>query len=178
MRVQVHFAYVALLGLRSAATPSQSPPHILFLLADDLGWGDVSLHNGGVGQLGTNTSRIDELCASGTRLDQYFTNPICTPSRASILTGRHVIRYGLQHGSISDNAARPSRGSSAAVAAGHRTWMLGKWHGWRVSGRRSPGRRRDLQSAQPHADVATITFTATTTRRWFRPSSTRLPSRA
>ena len=123
---------VALVEQRGAATLSQ-PPHILFLLADDLGWNDVSFHNGGEGQLGTNTSCIDKLCASGTRLDQYFTNPICTPSRASILTGRHVIRYGLQHGSISDN--RPTHLPVDEVLlpqllrdAGYTTWMLGKWH--------------------------------------------------
>ena len=90
-------------GAHSSRTSKS--PHILFILADDLGWNDVSFHNHGVGQLGTNTSHIDELCAAGVTLEQYFTNPICSPSRAAILTGRHVIRYGMQHDCVENKRA-------------------------------------------------------------------------
>ena len=60
-------------------------PNILFLLVDDLGWNDVSAH----GSPQIQTSHIDALAKRGVLLDQYYVNPVCSPTRASLLSGRN-----------------------------------------------------------------------------------------
>lgn len=67
--------------------------HFVFMFADDLGWGDVSFH----GSQQIPTPHIDLLAEEGLELDRYFVQPVCSPSRASFLTGRHVIHTGVYH---------------------------------------------------------------------------------
>lgn len=67
-------------------------PHIVFFLADDLGWNDVSFH--GSRQIPTPT--LDRLAAGGVTLDQYYVNPVCSPTRASFQTGRSAMHTGIQ----------------------------------------------------------------------------------
>ena len=65
------------------------PPNILFLLADDFGWYDVGYHNPKI-----QTPNIDKLAKSGVILDSYYVQPICTPTRAALMTGRYPIHTG------------------------------------------------------------------------------------
>ena len=69
----------------------QRPPHIVYILADDLGWADVGYHGSDI-----QTPTIDALAAGGTRLDQFYVQPMCTQTRAALMTGRYPFRYGLQ----------------------------------------------------------------------------------
>lgn len=62
-------------------------PNILFIMADDLGWNDISLH----GSPQIPTPNIDALAAGGIQLNSYYANPDCSPARSSLLTGRHAI---------------------------------------------------------------------------------------
>ena len=64
-------------------------PNILFILADDLGWGDVSYHGSDI-----RTPTIDRLAESGIQLEQHYVCPMCTPTRVSFLTGRYPSRFG------------------------------------------------------------------------------------
>src|SRR5438046_9304662 len=80
----------ALLIVRVCASAAERP-NIVFLLADDLGWNHVSFNGSDI-----KTPVIDRFAASGVRLDQHYVAPVCTPTRASLLTGRYPIRYGLQ----------------------------------------------------------------------------------
>ena len=81
--------------LSGAVTLAQQPkPNILFILADNLGYGDLGVYGGGELR-GAPTPRIDELAAQGLRLTQFLVEPGCTPSRAAFMTGRYSIRSGL-----------------------------------------------------------------------------------
>ncbi|DAA25870.1 TPA: arylsulfatase B [Bos taurus] len=62
------------------------PPHLVFVLADDLGWNDVGFHGSAI-----RTPRLDALAAGGVLLDNYYTQPLCTPSRSQLLTGRYQV---------------------------------------------------------------------------------------
>ena len=98
-----YFFIVILLSLKPSE--EKKPPHIIFVLADDLvslsvrkivrlvcleGWNDVGFH--GSDQI--PTPNIDSLAYSGIILNNYYVNPICTPSRAALMTGRHPIHTG------------------------------------------------------------------------------------
>lgn len=63
------------------------PPHLVFVLADDLGWNDVGFHGSTI-----RTPHLDALAAGGVLLDNYYTQPLCTPSRSQLLTGRYQVR--------------------------------------------------------------------------------------
>ena len=72
-------------------------PNILFILADDMGWGDVSRHGSII-----RTPNIDRLMAQGIELNQHYVQPMCTPTRASLLTGRYPSRFG-PHATVPSN---------------------------------------------------------------------------
>lgn len=93
MRCLAFLATVALWsGCSSSSDPSVAaggPPNIVILLADDLGWTDVSFHGGNI-----PTPNIDSIAAEGAELARYYVAPVCSPTRAGLLTGRYPIRYG------------------------------------------------------------------------------------
>ena len=66
-------------------------PHIVYIVADDLGWKDVGFHGSDI-----KTPNIDKLAQEGARLEQFYVQPMCTPTRAALMTGRYPFRYGLQ----------------------------------------------------------------------------------
>ncbi|MBP2551749.1 arylsulfatase A-like enzyme [Neorhizobium galegae] len=116
------------IGTQAEAKPTEKPPHIIYVVADDLGWKDVGYHGSDI-----RTPHIDALAANGARLEQFYAQPMCTPTRAALMTGRYPLRYGLQTGVI------PSGGSYGLATdeyilpqmlkdAGYRTAMVGKWH--------------------------------------------------
>jgi arylsulfatase A len=106
-------------------TPSR-PPNIVLIIADDLGYGDLSSYGGPV-----HTPNVDALAAGGARLtDWYVTAPICAPSRASIYTGRWPVRTGVTWCVEPPMPLRPEEITIAEElkAGGYRTALLGKWH--------------------------------------------------
>ena len=117
------------LGLISA-TPAAAAvkPNIVFILADDLGWKDVGFHGSDI-----KTPYLDKLAQTGARLEQFYSQQICTPSRAAFMTGRYPLRYGLQmavipsagrYGLATDEWLLPQ----ALKQVGYRTVLVGKWH--------------------------------------------------
>lgn len=65
------------------APPSQRPPHIIFILTDDQGYHDIGYHGSDI-----QTPTLDRLAAEGVKLENYYVQPICTPSRSQLITGR------------------------------------------------------------------------------------------
>ena len=119
------------LPCRSFAQPSASAhkPNFLYIVADDLGWKDVGFHGSDI-----KTPNIDQLAAAGARLEQFYAQPMCTPTRAALMTGRYPFRYGLQTLVIPSDrtptACRPTNGllPQALKDAGYQTAIIGKWH--------------------------------------------------
>jgi len=81
----------------AAQPPGERPPNIILILADDMGFNDVSLYNGGAGDGSVMTPNIDALAREGVVFNNgYAANAVCAPSRAAILTGRYSTRFGFE----------------------------------------------------------------------------------
>jgi len=111
-----------------ALAQNSQPPNIIYIVADDLGWKDVGFRGSDI-----KTPHLDKLAATGATLEQFYVQPMCTPTRAALMTGRYPLRYGLQTGVI------PAAGQYSLPLdeyllpqllkdAGYRTVMSGKWH--------------------------------------------------
>ena len=101
-------------------------PNIVIVLADDQGWGDLSVH----GNRNLATPNIDSLARDGARFDSFFVSPVCAPTRAEFLTGRYFPRAGV-HG-VSTGAERLDLDERTIAdvfkEAGYATGAFGKWH--------------------------------------------------
>ena len=106
----------------------KSRPNILILLADDLGWADVGFHEGEI-----KTPNIDRLAEEGVVLDHFYSEPICSPTRAALMTGRDPLKLGLAYDQIHPwyNAGLPPGAETlprSFLEAGYETGLVGKWH--------------------------------------------------
>jgi arylsulfatase len=112
-------------------TAQHSKPNILFILADNIGYGDIGAYGGGELR-GAPTPRIDQFAAEGLRLTQFLVEPACTPSRAALMTGRYSIRSGLSLVAVAGTAiSLPATEITMAEMlrdAGYATAIFGKWH--------------------------------------------------
>ncbi|MBI1358017.1 MAG: sulfatase-like hydrolase/transferase [Acidobacteria bacterium] len=109
------------LALTSSAAPR---PNVVLVLADDQGWGETGYH----GHPRLRTPVLDEMAASGLRFNRFYSAaPNCSPTRASILTGRHPNRSGVF---APNHSTRPEEITIAQILrrAGYRTGHFGKWH--------------------------------------------------
>jgi arylsulfatase A-like enzyme len=112
------------------ATPRR-PPNILFMLVDNLGYGELGVYGGGATR-GAPTPRIDRLAREGLRLTNMNMEAQCTPSRSAILTGRYAIRSGthsVPFGGVADGLTQWEVTMAESLsAAGYATALYGKWH--------------------------------------------------
>jgi arylsulfatase A len=117
-------------------------PNIVLILADDLGFGDLSALNGGL----SSTPAIDGLMKDGVTLSQHYAaSPVCNPSRAALLTGRYPHRTGsidtLEWRGLDRLALREKTLADLLRPAGYATGLVGKWHLGAFDPRYSPTRR-------------------------------------
>jgi arylsulfatase len=116
---------------QAQAPSTQSTPNILFILVDNLGYGELGSYGGGATR-GGPTPRIDKLAGEGMRLTNMNMEAQCTPSRSSILTGRYAIRSGthsVPFGGVADGLTQWEVTMAESLsAAGYATALYGKWH--------------------------------------------------
>jgi uncharacterized sulfatase len=122
------------IGVAHGQTPRR--PNIVVIFADDMGYGDI----GAFGAPNVRTPRLDAMAAAGQKWTHFYVQPVCSPSRAALLTGRLPIRngmFGTPGGEapkvFRDNAAQGLPPEETTVAellksAGYRTGIIGKWH--------------------------------------------------
>jgi arylsulfatase A-like enzyme len=115
-------------SLQATAQTPAPKPNILFLLIDDLGYTDVGFNGGDI-----KTPHIDKLAKSGAKLSAFYVQPVCSPTRAALMTGRYPMRHGLQVGVVRPWAQyglplEERTLAQALKAAGYFTAIIGKWH--------------------------------------------------
>lgn len=119
-------AQILLYSLASSSwTQAESlSPNILFILADDLGWGDVGWHGGS-----TPTPHLDQLARESRELTAHYVAPVCSPTRTGLITGRHWSRYGI-NGPLNTRALPWETPTLPGIlrTQGYSTALIGKWH--------------------------------------------------
>ena len=122
-----------------AANNETTRPHLVFVMADDLGWSNVGYHNEHA-----KTPHIDRLVREGVELDRHYAYYYCAPTRAAMLTGRYPAHVNEEFDDCTPQGTAPLKMTMIAAKlklAGYRTHQIGKWGVGQASGRSLPRMR-------------------------------------
>lgn len=111
---------------RTAAATTANHPNVIVMIADDLGWNGLGIHNPKM-----TTPHLDRLAAEGLELQRFYVYPVCSPTRAAFLTGNIPLRYGIADALGPQQAGIPNQTPTLPAifqSAGYATSLLGKWH--------------------------------------------------
>jgi len=104
---------------------SQNPPNIIFLMADDQGWGDMGYNNHPYLQ----TPNLDDMASNGAQFNRFYAaSAVCSPTRASVMTGRHPLRFGICHANCGHIKPKEITVAEMLKEKGYTTGHFGKWH--------------------------------------------------
>lgn len=126
MKILIHLL-IALSAL-SQLSIAADKPNVVIIVADDLGWADVGFHGGNI-----DTPSLDRLAREGAEFDRFYTTPICSPTRAALMTGRDPMRLGIAYSVVmpwTNLGVHPDEHfmPQSFLAAGYQTALVGKWH--------------------------------------------------
>lgn len=110
----------------AAASTGARPPNVVLILTDDQGYGDVGIH----GNTAIRTPNMDRIAHEGIQFTQFHVSPVCSPTRASLMTGRYCYRTGIVDTYLGRSMMYPDEVTLAERlgSAGYRTGIFGKWH--------------------------------------------------
>ena len=127
----VRTSWLAAFGLATVAADGASPPplrrpNVLLIITDDQGYGDLGFD----GNPQVHTARIDALARESVRFRSFYVSPVCSPTRASLMTGRYNYRTGVVDTFRGRSMMHPDEVTIAEMlrSAGYRTGIFGKWH--------------------------------------------------
>jgi arylsulfatase A-like enzyme len=134
-------------ALHAADAPQTSAkPNVVYLMADDLGWSDISEHRGG----SIPTPNVEKLFSQGVELQNFMGWCVCSPTRAMLLTSRHPFRVGTGPNTGGELSQSESTIAEGFKANGYRTGIFGKWHNGDDPG--TPEFLKAMKAALPNKD--------------------------
>jgi len=109
----------------NTSTTNSGNPNVILIVTDDQGYGDIGYHNPKI-----KTPFIDSLAAQSTKFENFYVSPVCSPTRASLLTGRYYLRTGVYDTQEGGALMHPDEETIAEImkANGYKTAIFGKWH--------------------------------------------------
>ena len=113
-------------GAAAWADTAADRPNVLLIMTDDQGYGDLGVHGNPV----IRTPRLDRLAHESARFESFYVSPVCSPTRASLMTGRYNYRTGVVDTYLGRSMMHADETTLAELlrAAGYRTAIFGKWH--------------------------------------------------
>ncbi|QXD26057.1 sulfatase-like hydrolase/transferase [Opitutia bacterium ISCC 51] len=121
----MHLKYVILFCSLLGSLAAADKPNVIFLMADDLGYGDVGFNGNSL----VKTPNLDRMAGDGLRFTRFYSvGPVCSPTRACVQTGRHSMRFGMIGVNIGKLPTGEINMAQIAKSQAYRTGHFGKWH--------------------------------------------------
>lgn len=144
--VGVGFMPAAFFQVPVMAKERERPPNFIFLMADDLGYGDTGFNGNKV----ISTPNLDTMAKDGIRFTRFYSiGPVCAPTRASFLTGRHYMRFGMMDVNVGKLPKQEITLAKVCKARGYATGHFGKWHLGAMSKIESPRHKNPAKDYAP-----------------------------
>ncbi len=144
---------ISILYLGTFSLFADEAPNVILIMCDDLGWGDVGFNGGKI----IKTPHLDEMAANSLKLNRFYAAaPVCSPTRGSVVTGRHPFRYGIYFANTGHLKKEEFTLYEALKTKGYRTGHFGKWHMGTLTtkvkdaNRGKPGNNKDYSAPWHH----------------------------